>query len=229
MFKIPNILSPQIIFETTSPVSGKIKVVQIGKERRLMVGGYVQSINGDCPGVEKRVWGKIVLLGMETCPNLKNILILGLGGGTIVSLLKKHKPKSNITAIEIDPKIIAVAKKYFSLSEVAGLNLIEGDAYTFITKKYSCTNLLRKYDLVIVDVYCGGKFPKKFWNMEFLESVKGVIGNGGCVIFNRILRMDANYEIELAKDYLSRFFEVVAVHKVNIVGNSGNILFLCKN
>ncbi|MBU1016605.1 MAG: hypothetical protein ABIJ36_03355 [Patescibacteria group bacterium] len=229
MFKIPNILNPQIIFETNSPVSGEIKVVQIGKERRLMVGGYVQSINGDCPGVEKRVWGKIVLLGMETCPNLKNILLLGLGGGTIVSLLKKHKPKSNITAIEIDPKIIAVAKKFFSLSEVARLNLIEGDAYTFITKKYSCTNLLGKYDLVIVDVYCGGSFPQKFWGEKFFKSLKSSMGKGGCVIFNRILRTDVDFEINEAKGTLSPFFKYVSVHKVNIVGNSGNILFLCKN
>ena len=225
MFKISNILNPQTLFETTSLISGNIKVTQRGNERRLMVGGYVQSINWDCPGVEKRVWGKMAAASLAECPNAKKILLLGLGAGTVVGILREIKPELYITAIEIDEKIIRIADEYFGISTQKGfLDILNRDALELpLMKDLGCP------DIILIDVYCGGNFPEKFWGKDFMETLAKIMNKGGCVIFNRILRTDVEYEVEEAKQYLLNFFKTISVQGVNIVGNSGNILFICKN
>lgn len=225
MFKIPSILNPQVLFETSSSLSGKIKVVQMGNERRLVVGGYVQSINWDCSGVEKRVWGQMAFSALKECPNAKKVLVLGLGAGTVIGLLRKFKPDLYVTAVEIDKEIIEVAKKYFNIFPQKGcVNILNEDALNLSSIKGLGTS-----DVVLVDVYCGGNFPEKFWSDDFMENLKKSINKDGCAIFNRILRTDVDCEIGTAKAFLLNFFKLVCVRKVNIVGNSGNILFICKN
>lgn len=226
MFKIPNILNPRILLKTTSPMSDDIKVVQIGKERRLVVGGYVQSINWDCPGVEKRVWGKVAKLALDSCPPAKKILLLGLGAGTIVGLLKKAKPSIEITAIELDEKIIEIAHEYFGLSG-ADLKIINADAFDIIKNQPDFKDL-PPYDVIIVDVYCGGSFPEKFWDPGFFEAIKNILNEGGCVIFNRILDVSSDVFIKDVVNFLLKYFSKVEFEKVNIVGREGNVLFICK-
>ncbi len=230
MFKIPNILKPQVIFKTTSPISGEIKIVQIGKERRLLVGGYTQSINHDCPGVEKRVWGRIVHGAITNCPNAKKLLLLGLGGGTIVGLLKKTRPGLEITAVEIDKEIIKVADEFFHipvLSHTGCVKIIKGDAFDFVLSRGDGKKQ-EGYEIIVVDVYCGGNFPEKFWSREFLTSIINILDGKGCVILNRILDVSSGISINKARDFLLKFFNEVEFEKVNIVGREGNVLFLCR-
>ena len=222
MSKIKNLLCPnsQVLFSTMSPISGTIEVVQKGKERRLVVGGFVQSINWDCPGAEHRVWGQMAKIALEGCPNAQKILLLGLGAGTVMGLLKKEKPPLKITAIEMDKKIIEIAYSYFGLSAFEDVEIIRKDAFNAIKNQ--------KADVVLVDVYCGGNFPEKFWSLEFFSFVRDALNNKGCAIFNKILCVDTDKEIKHSKDYLLKVFGTVGVYKVNVVGNRGNILFLCK-
>ena len=227
MFKIPKVLNPQVLFKATSLISGDIKVTQIGKERRLMVGGYVQSINWDCPGVEKRVWGKVAKLALDVCPSAKKILLLGLGAGTIVGLLKKANPSIEITAIELDEKVIEIAREYFGLLENNSLKVINADAFDIIE---NCIDRRGRppSDVIIVDVYLGGAFPEKFWEPDFFEALKNILNGGGCVIFNRILNVSSNVCIDNVKKFLLKYFSKVEFEKVNIVGREGNVLFICK-
>ncbi len=51
--------SPKILYETESSISGKISVIQVGQERRLVVGGIIQSINANASDVEERYWGAL--------------------------------------------------------------------------------------------------------------------------------------------------------------------------
>lgn len=223
MFKIPNILNPKELFKTVSPISGEIKVVQIGKEKRLVVGGYVQSINWDCPGVEKRVWGKMANLALESNVNGKKILLLGLGAGTIVGLLYSKNPLLEITTIELDKDIIEIANKYFDLLKFKNLKIINGDVLDPAT-----FNNLSNMDFIFVDVYCGGTFPENIWNKEFFDRLKKRLSKDGYVIFNRILDVSSNRIIDETKGFLLNFFSKVEFEKVSAVGSEGNVLFLCK-
>ena len=40
-----DVTPPKVVFETTSPLNGKIKVLEKGKTRRLIADGVTQSVN----------------------------------------------------------------------------------------------------------------------------------------------------------------------------------------
>src|SRR5262249_40205748 len=60
-------------------------------------------------------------------PEIKRVLVLGLGGGSIPIYLHRFLPEASIDVVEIDPGIITVAKKFFGVRETSRLRLYESD------------------------------------------------------------------------------------------------------
>lgn len=150
---------PRTLHSSKSGFSGEIRVVQKGRERQLLVGGYVQSINWDCPEVKKRVWGKLANEALllvsanraepadpptrrvsapppDGCCSSGSapprILILGLGGGTEIHLISHQYPNTQFSAVEIDPEIIKLAKRYFDVDKIPNLEIVNEDAFEYL-------------------------------------------------------------------------------------------------
>ena len=81
---------PKVIFETESQYNGKIYITEWGHTRKLIVDNILQSINYDSPICERLYWGKVINVLKETEPDFKHLMLLGLGGGTLVHLLSKN-------------------------------------------------------------------------------------------------------------------------------------------
>jgi len=203
---------PKTICKTTSPFSGEIKVVQKGRERQLVVGGFVQSVNWDCPGVGKRVWGRIAAaVGCQ-----KTLLVLGLGAGTELHLVSKECPAAQFTAIEIDPVIIRVSKDYFDLGSIPNLEIIEGDAFEYVKKTG------KKFNTAVCDIYTGGGYPPDADSDAFLTKLSETADT---VIFNRIFD---STKAPRAKEFLARLKQYFGgVEIVPIRHNALNILYIC--
>ncbi len=75
-----------------------------------------------------------------------SVLMLGLAGGTSLRILRRLVPGLSITAVEIDPGIITLAREHMSLDELEAAIHID-DAYAWIRR-----NQLQ-FDVVIDDVY----------------------------------------------------------------------------
>ena len=168
-----------------SPVNGRIEVVQEGQERRLVVGGLVQSINADAPDVEERIWGQLVDIKRQKA-KIKNALILGLGGGTVAHLLTQKFGPIPIDAVEIDPLIVEIGKKFFGLDKLPNLNIIVGDAIDAIRNPTDHSLLTTYYSLIIVDLYCGSKYPSEAESPSFFAALKRLTHPKGVIVFNRI-------------------------------------------
>jgi spermidine synthase len=76
----------------------------------------------------------------------KSLLMMGLGGGTSLRTLRHLLPELEITAVEIDGDMIALAKEFMGLDAI-GAKIITGDAYAWLTKNR------RKFDVIFDDVY----------------------------------------------------------------------------
>lgn len=74
------------------------------------------------------------------------ILLLGVGGGSVLPILKALAPGSSLVGVELDRSVIAAARTHFALDE-QGIELIEADALEVLRRER------RKFDLVIDDVY----------------------------------------------------------------------------
>ena len=124
----------------------------------LEVGGVVQSVSvpgpdeagadpipirdaGEPrPGPGGGYWG---LLLPAQCP--RRALLLGLGGGTVAHLLARRCPEAQITGIEREAEVLAVARAQFGLDDLPQLTVIEADAFTWVAEQ-SETTLRHEYD-----------------------------------------------------------------------------------
>lgn len=195
-------LLPKTLFETESLISGKIKVVQVGPERRLMVGGLVQSINFDAPDVGERIWGKLAAQIRNPKHEIRNCLILGLGGGTVAHLLTKRFCPIPIDGVELDPVIVEIGKNFFDLDNLSNLKIIVADAADVLRNPRSYELRTKRYELIIVDLYCGSKYPIAAESPPFFAAIKKLLNSGGLIVFNHIsTEKDSAFEEKLDRNF----------------------------
>jgi spermidine synthase len=111
-------------------------------------------------------------------PEIKRVLVLGLGGGSIPVYLHRFLPDAAIDAVEVDPGVIDVAKKYFGLRETSRLHFIESDGRVFLNRH------AEPYDLIVVDAFTGSYIPFHMMTKEFYQLVRSRLAPHGVAAFN---------------------------------------------
>jgi spermidine synthase len=108
----------------------------------------------------------------------QNILMLGLGGGSISTYLGRSMPELAMTTVELDPGVIKAAQTYFGLRETAHVRYRAGDGRVFLNRNKEL------YDLILLDAYRGGFIPFHLLTKEFYTLVKQRLTPGGAVASN---------------------------------------------
>lgn len=109
---------------------------------------------------------------------LKRILMIGLGGGTISTYLGRHIPDVTIDTVEIDPGVITAAKKYFGIRESGRIRYLDGDGRVFLNRNK------QPFDLILCDAFHGGYIPFHLLTKEFFRLVKRNLTPDGAVAVN---------------------------------------------
>lgn len=219
---------PKTIYEVNSEFNGKISVLEVGSTKKLLVDGVIQSINWDSPNASRQVWGRLVENLHEQQPDLKSVLVLGLGGGAMQHLMSKKFPDIHITSVEIDKVMVDVAQRYFDLDQILNHRIIVGDALKVIAmpEEYGIPN--NSFQAVVVDIYCGEKYPDLGTSGNFFAGVKNLVIPGGLVIFNRIYLEHHQEQVNQFIELLENFF--TDIKSVIIAGrtNSDNVVIFCR-
>jgi spermidine synthase len=194
---LKKIFKPDI--SAISKINGQINLKSSYGHLTLFTNNIPQS-----GGEFVHMWHSVVSYISKTEINPKNILILGVGGGTVIMDLSKRFPKTNITGIEIDPVIIEMAKSHFHLREINNLNLITKDAINWINN--NSQNLT--YDIIVVDLFIHKFNPTKSRQYKFLNNLKKILSNDGILIFNcdyseQNLERYLSFQVLLAQIYKS--------------------------
>lgn len=168
----------KILEERKSKFNGNLSVVKtLGMGTYIQADGLTQS-----GGIVETIWKQTLRRIKHQSSIINHCLILGLGGGTVAKLIEKYWPEAEITGVEIDPAMIELGKKYLGLDK-ANVNIKTKDVFKFIDHNPST---IRYYDLVVVDLYQGDKFPDKFESENYIHLVRTVLSSGGVVVFNRL-------------------------------------------
>jgi len=120
----------------------------------------------------------MMMLLFQTPP--KRILLFGLGGGDMVRQLHFQLPESTITAVEIDPAIVAVSRDYFALPDSANIHIHTGDAAHFVR------NNIQGYHTTIIDIYSGETPSELLASKAFYHSCYQQLEDDGMLILNVI-------------------------------------------
>ncbi len=138
-------------------------------------------INLDEPDRLVFAYVRMVFAALLLNSDPQQILVIGLGGGSIPLSLSKLYPDADIDISEIDPAVLRVAKEYFNFSPSEHMRVNISDARVFVKRA-----LLRKqqYDLVILDAFTGEYIPEHLMTMEFLNEVNQLLSSKGVLAAN---------------------------------------------
>jgi spermidine synthase len=142
-------------------------------------GGATQSaIRPGEPLDLELVYSRAAMLSLTVVPAPKKVLIVGLGGGAMPMFLRTLFPTLEIEVVELDPKVVEVATRYFGFRQDAHLKAYTGDGRAWIEAAKG------GWDVVYLDAYGKGEIPRHLATLEFLEHVKAKLAPGGLVVGN---------------------------------------------
>ena len=65
-------------------------------------------------------------------PDPQHILMIGLGGGSLVKFCRRHLPRCRVTVLEIDADVIALREKFMIPADDDKLAIIQADAVSYL-------------------------------------------------------------------------------------------------
>lgn len=174
---------PQTVLRFSSTYNSDIQVTRGLGGTRLLVNGSWQS----GPYIRKLWTSAFRKFGIDALQNIRTILVLGVGGGTVIELLAKRFPHATITAVDIDPTMIAIAKDYFGVDKYLNVHLERGDANVFVTQSGKKGTA---FDLVIVDLFIGPTIPEFVSSTPFLNNLHAIVTPGGHLVINYLRELE---------------------------------------
>ena len=159
-----------------------IKVVD-DKQRNirfLQFNNYVEGAIDLSPPYDTRVsYTNAFHLARIFNPKLKNILIIGGGGGIGARKFVNDDPNVVVDLVEIDQRVVDLGLKYFHLEPSDRLRIHVEDGRSFIRRSQT------KYDLLILDAFTiGGQIPFHLTTREFFNEIKQTLSPDGVVLAN---------------------------------------------
>ncbi len=124
---------------------------------------------------------KLVFSSLLMIDNPKNVLIIGLGGGTLSNTIHQLYPTAKITNVEIDPAVLKVAREYFSFFENDNITSLVQDGRIFVKREGIKK---KKYDWIILDAFNGDYIPEHLLTKEFFEETKKILSANGIISAN---------------------------------------------
>ena len=179
-------MSRHVVYQTRSPLSGLVQVVDVGADRRLMLDGSVLSVYaraGDWTRARQEYWGEA--LDMVRLPPRPSVLFVGLGGGTQLHLLRERVTPRQVTAIERDPVIVRLAQRWFGLGEIPRLEFLCAEAEVAVA---SLRRARRRFDFVMEDCTYDETAER---SIPLAVSLAPLVSRRGTLVVNRHRRPHA--------------------------------------
>ena len=167
----------RVIEKSASNVNDVLEVVRTGDQIMLNSANTNYSFGG-----LHRVFQKAFREVKPEDRGLKDVLILGFGVGSVATILQEElKIKCMITGVEKDAEVIRIGKDHFHTSRFKDVELVEGDASTYVKEEK------KLYDLIIVDVYVDFEVPESCESEIFVNDLNRCLTKGGLILFNKLV------------------------------------------
>lgn len=169
--------SMSVVKKIESPY-GELKIIDIGDANRCLMMDCVMQVAYPQdrelePGIGLKNRYNMELLPYYN-PEGKDTLMVGLGGGLLVGLLSPYG--FNFDNVEIDPRVVDIAKKYFNFDKSCDV----GDG------RYYLKTRDKKYDFIILDALQGESLSTYLFTKEMFQLTKDKLKPGGVLAIDSL-------------------------------------------
>ena len=172
--------APDVIYARDT-VYHRITVSDEGEIRYLRLDNYWQSAR-DREDPERTVFPYTDYLHIPILfdPGFRRVLFVGMGGGTAPARFHHDYPQATIEVAEIDPAVVATARRLFAVPDDRRLRVHVMDARLWLRRAPE------RYDMIILDAYLIDTIPFHLATREFYQECAAHLVPGGVVASNVI-------------------------------------------
>lgn len=210
----------EVVFERDSPFH-HVTVVDRGRTRSLYFKhAEVQStMSLDDPYEGAAEYTDYFHLPMLLAAEARRVLFVGLGGGSAPKRFVRDYPQVTVDAVELDPLVVEVARRYFGVEPGPRLRIATADGRAFVKRSRAT------WDVVGIDAYTtnayGSTLPAHLVTREFFEELSERMAPEGWLAMNVAAPPHSPIARAIGRTLLAVFPRQLVFH-----GGTGNTLFL---
>lgn len=124
------------------------EVRSAGRTRRLYTNGVLHTQYNPRQALTGSVWDLLLLPALlQPQRRFERVLVLGVGGGAVINLLRRHARFAAVTGVELDGLHLQLARRFFDL-DTEGVELVQADARDWLLRYEG-----ESFDLIIDDLF----------------------------------------------------------------------------
>ena len=167
--------------EPIEPLPCSLPHVRTRGNRRTLefAGGDIQSeMLLSAPDVLVLDYARAMMCFALFVPHPRHILMVGLGGGSLVKFCHRHFARTRITVLEISAEVIALREAFRVPPDDARLRVVHADAAEFIRA------VPGSFDVILVDGFDAAGMPAALGSAAFYNDCRRALLDGGVLVAN---------------------------------------------
>jgi spermidine synthase len=111
----------------------------------------------------------------------RHIVMIGLGGGSLLKFCRRHLPETRLTVVEIDATVIGLRRHFHVPPDDDWLRVVHADGAQYLA---NMANSAERADVLLVDAYDRNGLAHSVAARGFLEDASVVLGDSGVFVMN---------------------------------------------
>jgi spermidine synthase len=196
-------------------------IVDTGAERHMLFShDSVQStMRLDDPDALTCEYTRRMMAFLLFVPEPREILMIGLGGGSLAKFCYRHLPSAKFTAIEIDADVIALRDEFFVPFDDARFRVVHDDGARYFAKSPALV------DVILVDAFDHTGVSPTLATSDFYRLAASRLSREGVFVMN-LSGEPSRYDVHVQRIY-DAFGERTAL--VQVASGDNELLFAYKS
>lgn len=159
---------------------GRPQVEEVGGVRSLSFGGGVvqSAMRLAEPDALNLGYTRAMMGFLLFCSEPRDVLVIGLGGGSLSKFCFRHLPAARITSVEIDPEVIALRDRFGIPPDGERFQVVHADASVFLAAG-DC-----EADVILLDGYDSHGLPDRLCTESFYADCWRALSEQGVLVVN---------------------------------------------
>jgi spermidine synthase len=195
---------------------GAIAVSEARGVRTLHIGGDANqsAMRLSAPDELELEYTRAMMAFLLFCPVPRDVLMVGLGAGSIPRFMRARMPDARVTVVEINPGVVTAARHYFGLPpEDKRLRIVLGDGAAYVPRHPASA------DVLLLDGFEDGAHASELCTQAFYDAAYEALREGGVLSANFMADDPKRglWSRRIAKSFGGRVLVLSAEDDVNVI------------